>query len=54
MPTYEYTCLKCGEQFTRIMSLKEFETGQVSCPKCSSREVKQQMSTFTCQTSRKS
>ncbi len=54
MPTYEYLCAKCGEKFVRIMSLKEFEAGQVTCPKCNSGEVKQQMSTFTCQTSRKS
>ena len=34
MPTYEYVCVKCGEQFVRIMSLKEYEAGQVACPKC--------------------
>lgn len=54
MPTYEYACLKCGEQFIRIMSLKEFEAGQVTCPKCKTEEVKLQMSQFTAQTSRKS
>jgi putative FmdB family regulatory protein len=54
MPTYEYVCLKCGEQFTRIMSLKEFEAGQVTCPKCKTEEVKQQMSQFIPKTSRKS
>jgi putative FmdB family regulatory protein len=54
MPTYEYICVKCGEQFTRIMSLKEFEAGQVTCPKCKSGEVKQQMSQIIPKTSRKS
>jgi putative FmdB family regulatory protein len=54
MPTYEYTCIKCGAEFTRIMSLKEYETGQITCPKCNSTEVKQQMSDFTPKTSRKS
>ncbi len=54
MPTYEYVCIKCGEQFMRIMSLKEFEAGQVTCPKCNSPEVKQQMSQFIPKTSRKS
>ena len=29
MPTYEYVCDKCGEQFVRIMSLKEYEAGQM-------------------------
>jgi putative FmdB family regulatory protein len=54
MPTYEYVCVKCGEQFVRIMSLKEFEAGQVTCPKCNTTEVKQQMSQFIPKTSRKS
>jgi putative FmdB family regulatory protein len=54
MPTYEYICVKCGEQFMRIMSLKEYEEGQVACPKCKSTEVKQLMSEFMPKTSRKS
>ena len=54
MPTYEYVCVQCGEQFTRVMSLKEFEAGQVTCPKCQSGDVKQQMSQFIPKTSRKS
>ncbi len=54
MPTYEYLCAKCGKEFTCIMSLKEYEAGQVSCPKCKSTEVKQQMSHFMPKTSRKS
>ncbi len=54
MPTYEYVCGKCGKQFVRIMSLKEYEAGQVSCPKCNSSEVKQQLSEFISRTSRKS
>ncbi len=54
MPTYEFLCAQCGEQFALIMSLKEFETAQVVCPKCNSSDVKQQLSLFTCQTSRKS
>ncbi len=54
MPTYEYACVQCGERFTLIMSLKEFEAGQVVCPKCNSKEVKQQMSQFIPKTSRKS
>ncbi len=54
MPTYEYVCAKCGEQFVRIMSLKDYETGLVACHKCNSAEVKQQMSHFMAQTSRKS
>jgi putative FmdB family regulatory protein len=54
MPTYEYLCTKCGKEFTRVMSLQEYETGKVPCPDCGSEEVKQQMSQFIPKTSRKS
>jgi putative FmdB family regulatory protein len=54
MPTYEYLCTKCGAEFVSIMSIKEFETTKPACPKCSSEEVKQQMSHFIPKTSRKS
>lgn len=54
MPTYEYRCNQCGEQFSRIMSFKEYEAGKVSCPKCNSEEVTQQLTEFIAKTSRKS
>jgi len=54
MPTYEFLCGKCGEEFTRVMSIHERETAKVTCPKCNSDDIKQQMSTFISKTSRKS
>ncbi len=54
MPTYEYLCGKCKEEFTLIMSLREYETGKVTCPKCKSKKVKQQLTHFMTKTSRKS
>ena len=54
MPTYEYVCGKCGEEFVRIMSLSEYESGKVTCPKCQSDDTRQQMTTFIPKTSRKS
>jgi putative FmdB family regulatory protein len=54
MPTYEYVCEKCQERFSRIMSFREYESVKVSCPKCNSPEVKQQLSEFIAKTSRKS
>jgi putative FmdB family regulatory protein len=54
MPTYEYICGQCGHEFIRIMSMSEYESGGVTCPKCNSGDVKQQMSAFTPKTSRKS
>jgi putative FmdB family regulatory protein len=54
MPTYEYLCGKCGEEFVLIMSISEYEAGNITCPKCQSGDVKQQMSAFNPKTSRKS
>jgi putative FmdB family regulatory protein len=54
MPTYEYVCNKCGEEFVRVMSISEMESSQVTCPKCQSEDVTQRMSTFISKTSRKS
>lgn len=53
MPTYEYLCGQCGHEFTRVMSLSEYEAGKVVCPKCNSPDVKQQMTGFISKTSRK-
>ncbi len=54
MPTYEYLCDKCGAEFSRIMSIREVGETKITCPKCNSGEVKQQMSQFIAKTSRKS
>ena len=54
MPTYEYKCLNCKKAFTLIMSLSEYEKGKVKCPKCGKGRVKQQITEFMVQTSRKS
>ena len=54
MPTYEYVCEKCGEQFLRVMSIREYESAKVTCPKCQATEIKQQMSEFIARTSKKS
>jgi putative FmdB family regulatory protein len=54
MPTYDYLCGQCGEKFTRYMSLKEYESEKVACPKCNSPDVKQQLGDVMVRTSRKS
>jgi putative FmdB family regulatory protein len=54
MPTYEYLCGQCGHEFTRVMSFSEYAAAKVTCPKCNSTEVKQQMTAFISKTSRKS
>ncbi len=54
MPTYEYRCQKCGENFTVTMTLLEHDRTKPRCPKCKSPRVEQLLSQVYVQTSRKS
>lgn len=54
MPLYEYTCKDCKKDFTRIMSLSEYEAGNVKCPECGSGNVEQKPASFFAVTSKKS
>lgn len=54
MPTYEFRCKDCAHTFSVFQTLAEHEKGKPACPKCKKRRnVKQLMSAFTAQTSRK-
>ena len=54
MPIYEYTCRKCGADFTLALSLKEHETKKAKCPKCKATDVERVFSTAQVITSKKS
>jgi len=54
MPTYEYLCQNCNKDFSVVMSISQYEQGKVKCPECGKEEVKQQVTPFVAQTSRKS
>jgi putative FmdB family regulatory protein len=54
MPTYEYSCNKCGKKFAVVMGIVEHEKKPPGCPKCGSRSVTQRFSGFFSKTSRKS
>ncbi len=43
MPIFEYKCKSCGEDFEKLV----FGNKEVSCPKCSSKEVKKKFSVFS-------
>ncbi|MBI5286035.1 MAG: zinc ribbon domain-containing protein [Deltaproteobacteria bacterium] len=53
MPTYEYKCLDCGKEFSIILSISEHDKGEVKCPTCGCKNLKQLMSTFHAKTSSK-
>jgi putative FmdB family regulatory protein len=43
MPIYEYKCIACHEDFEKLV----FGNQEVTCPKCSSKEVKKKFSVFS-------
>lgn len=57
MPIYEFQCVKCGNKFTEVITLAEYERKKAKgfrCPKCHSRKVEQVLSSVAVETSRKS
>ncbi len=54
MPEYSYRCEACGKSFTKAMGILKHETAKIVCPKCSSRKVRQQITTFSASTKKKS
>ncbi len=47
MPIYEYKCKKCSSAFSVIQKVGATEKDTV-CPDCGSKDVKKQMSAFSC------
>jgi len=54
MPVYEYICKDCQHSFETVLTLKEHEKEEIRCPRCSSRNVEQDVAEFFAVTSRKS
>lgn len=54
MPHYEFFCNACKRTFSKVLSLVDYEEGEVRCPSCGSKEVEQRWSAFTAITSKKS
>ena len=54
MPEYSYKCEACGKVFTITIGIVKHETARVACPKCSSRKVRQAISSFSAITKKKS
>jgi putative FmdB family regulatory protein len=54
MPHYEFFCHACKRTFSKVLTLAEYEQGEVICPDCGSKEVEQSWSAFSAITSKKS
>lgn len=54
MPHYEFFCHECKKLFAKILSLVDYEEGEVVCPHCGSKDVEQRWSAFSVLTTKKS
>lgn len=54
MPQYTFFCRSCNKEFSKILTLSEYEKAQIACPKCGSKNVEQRWAAFYAVTSKKS
>lgn len=54
MPHYEFLCRDCQKFFDKILSLIDYEEGDIVCPRCGSRNVEQRWSAISAIASKKS
>lgn len=54
MPMYDYKCLDCGKESLLVLTLKEHEHGDATCPACGSTKLEQMITTFIPHTTKKS
>ena len=54
MPQYEFLCKDCNKVFTVVLTLAEYDKGNVTCPKCNGKNVEQRLAAFFAVTSKKS
>jgi putative FmdB family regulatory protein len=54
MPTYEYRCQKCGNNFSVTMHIAEHDQERTTCPACKGTSIVQQYTAFYAKTSKKS
>ncbi|MBW1697313.1 MAG: zinc ribbon domain-containing protein [Deltaproteobacteria bacterium] len=54
MPVYDFVCEKCKKTFTLNLKVSEYEKKAYRCPKCNSKKVTQQITSFQTITSKKS
>jgi putative FmdB family regulatory protein len=54
MPIYEYLCKDCHEAFTKTLTIAVHDKESITCPKCGSKNVRQEFTAFYPVTSKKS
>jgi putative FmdB family regulatory protein len=46
MPQYNFLCLACKKEFSKILTISEHEKGGIICPHCKSKNVEQRWAAF--------
>jgi len=54
MPQYSFLCRACKKEFSKILTISEYEKGKIACPHCKSKDVEQRWAAFYAVTSKKS
>ena len=54
MPHYNFFCRACKEEFSKVLTLAEYEKGGIVCPHCKSKDIEQRWAAFYAVTSKKS
>jgi putative FmdB family regulatory protein len=54
MPQYCFFCRACKKEFSKVLTLAEYEKGGVVCPHCQSKDLEQRWAAFFAVTSKKS
>jgi len=54
MPQYNFLCRDCKKEFSKILTISEYEKGKIVCPHCKSKDVEQRWAAFYAVTSKKS
>jgi putative FmdB family regulatory protein len=54
MPRYEFFCQQCQKEFSKTLTITEYEKGNIACPNCGSKKVDQEPSAFFAVTAKKS
>lgn len=54
MPMYDYKCETCGKESLIVLTLKEHDRGEATCPACGSKNLRQLLTDFLAQTTKKS
>ncbi len=54
MPQYTFACKECDKEFSKVLTLAEYEKGGIKCPHCGSKKLEQKWAAFYAVTSKKS